>query len=285
MQSTVTNRAQPAMRPPKQELEMSEDKKRRRRAVATGTGVGIAVVAALFATGIVIGTGMGGKPASNAGVEAPAKDWAAIATAALSAGGFGFGAASIDAGVLRVTGDAPDGQTRVRAFDAAKGAVLKDKAHVGQVLAFENAITVLGAASADVPDAASALGDTPAAEACQTAYNTLLNGRVINFQVASARIDEGSRPLLNALSDVAGRCGGYKVTLVGHTDAQGDTTANQALSERRAQSVADYLVSRGVPATQLGVSGLGESAPVDASGTAEADAKNRRIEFKVEAGE
>lgn len=264
---------------------MSEDKMRRRRAVATGTGVGVAIVAALFATGIAIGTGMGGKADSGAAREASVKDWAAIATSALGADGFAFAMAGFEAGVLKITGDAPDSQTRLRAFDTAKDAVLKDKAHVGQVLAFDNAITIGGQALADVPDAASALGEAPAAEACQTAYDTLLKGRVINFQVASARIDEGSRPLLNALADVAGRCRGYRVDLVGHTDAQGDSVANQALSERRAQSVADYLVSRGVAATQLGVAGLGESAPLDAAGTSEADAKNRRIEFKVEAGQ
>jgi outer membrane protein OmpA-like peptidoglycan-associated protein len=270
---------------------MSDDKKRRRRAVAMGTGVGAAVVAAILTTGLVIALGMGGENRGTktaAVAEAPADaptDWAALAGSAMSAQGFAFAAAQFDKGVLTITGDAPDAQARTRAFETGKRAVLEEKAHAGAVLAFDNAITIAGVAQAGAPDAAAALGDKPEAEACQTAYDTLLDGRVINFASASAVLDEGSRPLLIALADVAKRCGGHKVQLLGHTDAQGDATANQALSERRAQSVADFLVSQGVAASQLGVQGLGESAPLDAAGTAEADARNRRIEFKVAADE
>jgi OOP family OmpA-OmpF porin len=136
-----------------------------------------------------------------------------------------------------------------------------------------------------VPDAASALGQAPAAQACQTAYNTLLKGRVINFASGSAVLTEDSKPLLDALAAVAVRCETYKVELGGHTDDVGDPTANQALSERRGQSVADYLVSKSVPAAQLGVSGYGEAQPIAASGSPDADAKNRRIEFTVVEGD
>jgi OOP family OmpA-OmpF porin len=71
------------------------------------------------------------------------------------------------------------------------------------------------------------------------------------------------------------------VEVGGHTDSQGDEFANQNLSERRAQAVADYLVVNGVPATQLTVLGYGETKPIDARENAAADAKNRRIEFKI----
>jgi outer membrane protein OmpA-like peptidoglycan-associated protein len=259
---------------------MSEKKQRRRKALATSVGIGAGVFAALFATALAIGSG-GGKPANTA-IEAPiAKDWAAIAGAAMATAGFAYGAPTFAEGVLTIIGDAPDAQTRLRAFDTGIKSVLNDKTHIGQVLAFENAITINGEKVVGVPDAAAALGDAPAAQACQTAYNTLLKGRVINFGSASAVLADDSKPLLDALAAVAIRCGTYKVELGGHTDANGDPTANQALSERRAQSVADYLVAKSVPATQLGVNGYGETQPVDATGSPDADAKNRRIEFKV----
>jgi outer membrane protein OmpA-like peptidoglycan-associated protein len=261
---------------------MSEKKQRRRKGLAAGVGIGAGIFAALFATALAIGSGMGAKPQDTAAVTEPmAKDWAALAGAAMVSAGFVDAAPVFGEGVLTIRGDAPDAQTRIRAFDSGVKAVLADKDHIGQVLAFDNAITINGEKVVGVPDAASALGDAPAAEACQTAYNTLLKGRVINFASGSAVLADDSKPLLDALSAVAVRCGTYKVELGGHTDAKGDTTANQALSERRAQSVADYLVSKSVPATQLGVTGYGETAPIDASGSADADAKNRRIEFKV----
>jgi outer membrane protein OmpA-like peptidoglycan-associated protein len=262
---------------------MSEKKQRRRRALATGIALGVATFAALLATAISIGAGGDqDPPKSEAAVEAQAKDWAAIATGALGAGGFDFARARFDQGVLAIAGDAPDLQTRQRAFNAGKDAVLKDKEHLGTVLAFENVMTVNGETIDGVPDAASALGASPEAQACQVAYNTLLDGRVINFDSGSAIVANESKLLLGALADVAQRCGGYKVQIGGHTDARGDNTANQALSERRAQAVADYLVGQGVSATQIGVMGYGETAPLDASGSPSADAKNRRIEFKVE---
>jgi outer membrane protein OmpA-like peptidoglycan-associated protein len=265
---------------------MSEKKQRRRKALASGVGIGAGVFAALFATALAIGSGMGGvAPKAAETIEAPTvKDWASIAGAAMASAGFAFGAPVFADGILTINGDAPDADTRLRAFDTGIKEVLADKAHIGQVLAFDNAITINGEKVVGVPDAASTLGEAPQAQACQTAYNTLLKGRVINFGSGSAVLADDSKPLLDALSAVAIRCGTYKVELGGHTDATGDATANQALSERRAQSVADYLVAKAVPASQLGVNGYGETQPVDASGSADADAKNRRIEFKVEEG-
>lgn len=263
---------------------MSEAHKRRKKAVAAGI-VGLACLMGVATTGLVVGLALG--PSSDttaAAAEAPAApDWSTLASAAMSARGFGFASAALKEGVLTFTGDAPDLAARERAFEAGRDAVIDVRAHVGAVLAFNNAITVAGTEVPGAPDAASALGATPAAEACQTAYTTLLTDGVINFESGSAVIAPASYPLLDALAAVAQRCVGYRVEIGGHTDALGDDGANQALSERRAQSVADYLVGKGVAATQLGVRGYGETEPLDASGTPEADAKNRRIGFKVEA--
>ena len=52
------------------------------------------------------------------------------------------------------------------------------------------------------------------------------------------------------------------IAVVGHTDRMGSTKYNQKLSERRANTVAQYMVAHGVPAAKLSASGLGESQPV-----------------------
>lgn len=71
-----------------------------------------------------------------------------------------------------------------------------------------------------------------------------------------------------------------KVRVLGFVDATEGTVAK--LGELRAQAVVDYLVSKGVDRARLVAVGLGVERPVDTSGTAEAQAKNRRVEFEIE---
>ncbi len=72
------------------------------------------------------------------------------------------------------------------------------------------------------------------------------------------------------------------VIATGHTDSRGTDAYNQKLSERRAQSVKEYMVSKGIPAAKITTLGKGESQPVATNKTDEGRAKNRRvdIEFK-----
>ena len=72
------------------------------------------------------------------------------------------------------------------------------------------------------------------------------------------------------------------VIATGHTDSIGTEKYNQRLSERRAESVKQYLVSKGIPASKITTIGKGESQPVATNKTKEGRQKNRRvdIEFK-----
>ncbi|MGH8551878.1 MAG: OmpA family protein [Methylococcales bacterium] len=71
------------------------------------------------------------------------------------------------------------------------------------------------------------------------------------------------------------------VEVAGYTDSVGSYEYNQRLSERRAQSVADYLVSLGVPADKLSAKGFGPDDPVASNDTDTGRAQNRRVELHI----
>lgn len=68
------------------------------------------------------------------------------------------------------------------------------------------------------------------------------------------------------------------VNIVGHTDSSGSDAYNQALSMRRANSVKNYLLDKGVSSSVMSTSGMGESQPVASNATREGRAQNRRVE-------
>jgi OOP family OmpA-OmpF porin len=71
------------------------------------------------------------------------------------------------------------------------------------------------------------------------------------------------------------------IDIVGHTDSIGSEEYNQGLSERRANAVRDYIVSKGVDGNIIDVSGAGESSPVADNSTKEGRAQNRRVEVSI----
>jgi outer membrane protein OmpA-like peptidoglycan-associated protein len=73
----------------------------------------------------------------------------------------------------------------------------------------------------------------------------------------------------------------HKITVEGYTDSRGSDETNQLLSQRRADSVRDYLVSMGVPGDKIDARGFGSSSPVADNKSAEGRADNRRVEIVV----
>ncbi len=103
----------------------------------------------------------------------------------------------------------------------------------------------------------------------------------ITFGVDSANIDVGFR---NTLDQVASTLIQYEKTYVdvlGHTDSTGSDAYNQALSERRASAVADYLSTRGVQSARLAARGYGESQPKASNLDAAGRSANRRVEIRL----
>ncbi|HUV20925.1 MAG TPA: OmpA family protein [Gammaproteobacteria bacterium] len=71
------------------------------------------------------------------------------------------------------------------------------------------------------------------------------------------------------------------IVVAGHTDSVGSTEYNQALSERRATSVANYLLSKAVVAARIETIGFGETAPLADNGSDEGRSLNRRVELSL----
>jgi outer membrane protein OmpA-like peptidoglycan-associated protein len=92
--------------------------------------------------------------------------------------------------------------------------------------------------------------------------------------IAKQKIDEVAK----ALKDQ-----GFRSLLVeGHTDSQGSATKNEELSQARAESVRNQLISGGIPQEKIRASGLGSMRPVADNNTSEGRANNRRVEIIVE---
>ncbi|HYD66800.1 OmpA family protein [Azospirillum sp.] len=129
--------------------------------------------------------------------------------------------------------------------------------------------------------AATATATGPAAApSIATPPGALKAGFLINFDFASVRIRPESRAVLDRVAAVltAPGAGELRFRIVGHTDGVGNDGANQALSERRARAVKEYLVRRhGINAARLDVAGMGEREPADPAHPAAA--ANRRVEI------
>ncbi len=86
---------------------------------------------------------------------------------------------------------------------------------------------------------------------------------------------------LNKASDLLKDNASMIVEIGGHTDSQGTTEANLALSQKRAEAVMQYLLLAGIDASRLRSKGYGESVPIADNETPEGRSKNRRTEFEI----
>ncbi len=101
----------------------------------------------------------------------------------------------------------------------------------------------------------------------------------VNFDFNKATIRSEAGPVLNKWSDRLSECPNVALQIEGHTDSTGPEAYNQGLSERRANSVRDYLVSRGIDSSRLNPVGYGELRPVATNSTRDGRAENRRVEI------
>lgn len=101
----------------------------------------------------------------------------------------------------------------------------------------------------------------------------------VSFDTGSATIKPQMRAVLDPFAASLKDDPKAQLTIVGHTDSTGSEAVNNPLSVQRAQSVRDYLSSRGVVATRVLTEGRGEREPVSDNTTDAGRAKNRRVEI------
>jgi len=102
----------------------------------------------------------------------------------------------------------------------------------------------------------------------------------VNFITDSAELTTGSRRILDRVAESLQDRPEVEVEIEGHTDSVADAAYNMDLSQRRAESVREYLMSKGVAGRRLTARGYGETHPVASNDSPEGRARNRRVELR-----
>lgn len=105
--------------------------------------------------------------------------------------------------------------------------------------------------------------------------------RAVQFETGSTTLKRESFTVLDQIAAIMSQYPAYSLTISGHTDNAGDDAANQILSEGRAKTCYDYLVSKGVASGRMRFAGFGETQPISDNKTATGRALNRRVEFDL----
>ena len=119
---------------------------------------------------------------------------------------------------------------------------------------------------------------TPIEQIAEEGASIRLNN--IFFDVNKATLKEESKAELDRFAKLLERFPNSKIEISGHTDSTASATYNKDLSQRRAQSVVDYLISKGFQRKNFVAVGYGEEVPVADNGTEAGRALNRRVEFR-----
>jgi len=118
-------------------------------------------------------------------------------------------------------------------------------------------------------------------EPVQSEVITLSDAGDVLFAFNQSELTPAAQSKLDSLMPKLQSDDVVSIKVIGHTDSVGSDTYNQALSERRASSVAAYLLSQGLTPNKLTSEGKGQSQPVADNETEEGRAKNRRVELHV----
>jgi outer membrane protein OmpA-like peptidoglycan-associated protein len=114
-----------------------------------------------------------------------------------------------------------------------------------------------------------------------SARGLIVNMSDVLFDTGSYTLKPGAREKLAKISGILLAHPGLTLQIEGHTDSVGTDEFNQELSERRADSVRDFLAEQGVPASSMTAKGFGKAQPVASNDTAEGRQRNRRVELVV----
>ncbi len=129
---------------------------------------------------------------------------------------------------------------------------------------------------------AAAAAERAAREAAAAAEAAARSGlQRIHFDYDQYVLTDAAKAILVSNAGLLRAAPAVKIIVEGHCDERGSDEYNLALGEKRALATKNFLVSLGVADARISVISYGEEMPLDASGTKEAWAKNRRAEFKI----
>ncbi len=129
-------------------------------------------------------------------------------------------------------------------------------------------------------DAKLALAKLAAVKEEERGLVITLSGSVL-FASDQSTLLPAAQNRLNQVADALLVTKERKLTIEGYTDSQGTSSYNMVLSQKRADAVRSYLISRGYPGNLIQAQGIGEESPVANNNTAEGRANNRRVEIVV----
>ena len=115
----------------------------------------------------------------------------------------------------------------------------------------------------------------------QRLIDETLGNRIVEFESGSTNLTPMGLGILDDMAGVLQRVGDKPVLITGHTDNVGNSTANLALSNKRAEAVKQYLIGRNINATRLSTTGKGDSDPIASNDNEEGRTRNRRITFTL----
>jgi OOP family OmpA-OmpF porin len=153
----------------------------------------------------------------------------------------------------------------------------------GTVLSNLAKVRVLGGAVALLPgfevvDRLSVRQPMTLRETLQVSLDNQLDGRVVEFETDSANLAASGRQVLDGVIKILRENPG-RIEISGHTDSAGPTDHNLELSQRRAEAVENYFVSKGLETDRFEVVGFGPTRPIASNATPEGQQMNRRTEF------
>lgn len=183
-------------------------------------------------------------------------------------------------------------------FVDSKGRAMLDTDNDGILDLYDACPTIKGSFSLDgcLDSDGDGIGDN--SDACPTVAGTKANKgcpeiskevkevmtralKGVQFETNKDVLLPASFPVLNDVIKVMMEHPEYKLGVEGHTDNVGDDAANMILSQKRAEAVGVYLISKGVQSERLTILGFGETQPKALNDTKEGKALNRRVEFIV----
>jgi outer membrane protein OmpA-like peptidoglycan-associated protein len=103
-----------------------------------------------------------------------------------------------------------------------------------------------------------------------------------SFLAASSRLDSGDILILEMVKELLDKYPKTSITIEGHASSEGSSNYNQKLSEQRAITTKEYLISKSIDAKRLNIIGYGESQTIGDNKTAKGRADSRRVKFKLD---